>query len=255
MTPLRTVFPLVLLLLPAIVSAQYKAHPHIQIFVGYEPYKQDEKFYTIQTGGELDWSVEKSLLKVDQHATTDAVTFGVRLGTLLYQDENPFRFNIDLSAGLNVFTKSFYGGRFGFSVEPEFKRPGMPIAAFLGAGIDGYILWGNMGEVGGSSKNDLYLSAPDGHNYPIGSRFDIQSNFLMGLNGYFGLRYYVGNFNNIFVLAGYQIAAVAEKWNYTLVDANNSDITYDIPRDYLPTHPNLVNQDGPFFRVGFSFTP
>jgi hypothetical protein len=244
-----------LILFPVLAWGQIQTHPHIQVFLGYEPYKQDASKYSILTGGELDRSAEKSYINVDQAATTNAVTFGARAGVLVFQDENPFRFNFDMSCALNVFTKSFYGARFGLSIEPEFKRPTSPLAAFLGAGIDGYILWGNIGEVGSASPNDLYLDAPDGHLYPIGSDFDIQSNFLMGVNAYFGLRFYTGKYNNIFVLAGYQVAANAEKWNYTITDCDNSDFKYDIPRSLLPMHPNKVVQDGPFFRIGFSFTP
>ena len=236
------------------ISAAQNAHPHVQVFMGYEPYKMSSANYSIQTGGELDTSPEKSLLVVEQKESKNAVTVGLRLGALVYAENQPFRYNVDLESSVNLFSASFASARFSLNVEPEFVSESA-LAAFLGLSVNGYIIWGEVGEVGGNSTNDLFLSAPDGHNYPVGSKININSNFLMGISPYFGLRFYTGEFNNIFIAGGYQLAATASKWNYTIVDSGDEEQRYDIPRNLLPRHPNPVEFDGLFFRVGFSFTP
>lgn len=241
-------------ILPSIAEGQFQAHPHAQLYLGYAPYKMSESKYTLITGGELDTSPQKSLIIVDQKKTDNAVTFGGRFGVLIFDGDFPFRWNFDLEGELNVFTSSFNSARFGISFEPEFKRDA-PIAPYFGIGLSGYTIWGDIGEVGKSDPNDLFLSAPDGHNYPTGSKISITSNFLFGVSTYLGMRIYTGEFNHIFLSGGYQIAAEASKWNYHIIDSNDSDQRYEIPRSILPQHPRPVNQDGFFFRGGFSFTP
>ena len=242
------------IILTASAFAQPEAHPHAQIFLGYAPYKMNEAKYSFQTGGEFDRSPIPSMINVDQKKTENAVTFGGRFGVLVFQHDNPFRFNFDLEGDLNVFTGSFSSARFSLIIEPEFKRESF-IAPFLGVGINGYTIWGDIGEVGATNPQDLLLVAPDGHSYPIGSKISITSNFLFGISTYIGLRFYTGEFNNIFVSGGYQIAAEASKWNYEITDSNDSEQRYSIPRNIFPQHPNAVNLDGLFFRIGFSFTP
>lgn len=243
----------------SLLSAQWTGHPHLQIYTGYEPFSMDAKKVRHVTGGELDYSPIKSVLELSQKEVTHSVPIGLRIGAAIFDEEVPVRFNADLYGSIHLFAPTFYSARFGLSIEPEWKKKGQVVAPFLGLGLEGHIVWGDAGEVGSDNPNDLNLLAPDGHSYPSGSDFNLTSNVLFGLQGYIGLRFYTGVHNNIFVMAGYQIAANPEIWTYRIVDANASDVSYEIPRRYIDAHPelkpNTVKQDGPFIRLGYSFTP
>ncbi len=238
-----------------VAQAQVEFHPMGQVFIGSEPFRMRAKTISIETGPELDASGVPSVFEFDQKAGENAVTFGGRLGVLVFAPDQPFRMNFLLEGALNVFSSSFNSVSGALVFEPEYRREGSPVAPFLGIGLHGYSIWGDMGTVGGTDENDYFLLAPDGHSYPAGSPMTVVSNFLVGLTTRMGIKIYTGDYNHVFLMAGYQIASVAETWNFHLEDADDPDITYRIPDRYMTDRPEPVKLDGVFFRAGFSFTP
>ncbi len=96
------------------------------------------------TGGELDYSPIKSVLELSQKEVTHAVPIGVRIGAAIFDEEVPVRFNTDLYGSIHLFAPTFYSARFGFSIEPEWKKKGRWWHPFLA--------WGSKGTSSGGTR-------------------------------------------------------------------------------------------------------
>ncbi|GEM_PF-6833956 len=254
---MKRVMYIILMVMSAwqLTRGQVKFQPMGQVFIGSEPFRMRAKTISIETSAELDGSGVPSFFELDQTSVENAVTFGGRLGIHVYVPDQPFRMNFLLEGALNVFSSSLNSINGGMVFEAEYRQGTNPVAPFLGIGLHGFSIWSEMGTVGGVNPDDYFLLAPDGNSYPAGSPLTVVSNFLVGVTTRMGLKIYTGEFNHVFIMAGYQIASVAESWNYHLENVDDPEITYRIPDHFMTDHPNPVKQDGMFFRVGFSFTP
>jgi hypothetical protein len=232
----------------------YEAEHHFQFqfYSGYESFAMNDAFFSTLTGGDIDYSPIGTRVVIDQKARDFSNTIGLRLGIQQINERSNYRHNFAIDFMTNSFVGPVYLAKVGLVYEPEFHRPESPLSAFLGLGIGVSHIWGDIGEVGDGNDADIYFDAPDGTLFPSGSTISMRSDGLPFFSVHFGVRYYFGKYHNVFVMGGYQFSQTADTWHYRIISDDDSEIIYELPLTPFPESPSNIEQDGSFFRIGFS---
>ncbi|RJQ59155.1 MAG: hypothetical protein C4517_13345 [Stygiobacter sp.] len=234
-----------LILLTLGLTQQTKAQFTFDLGMGYGPFKNDEAQYSILTNSLADQSPVKSIIKLDMPSSTRGVSFGIGFG---------YPFSSHKSVSYGMFVDAFYqrSGKISAlnaagGLKVEFKVSDNVLIGFRG-GVCFIPVWGKVGQVGERS-GDVYLRAPDGYDYPIGSEISVNSSAFGGMT-YGELRYYTSQKVYILFGGGYQFGLSAKDWSYEITDKNDKNKKTDLPKDGLDSLPPKIEFGGSFIRIG-----
>ncbi|MBM3712174.1 MAG: hypothetical protein FJW56_01865 [Actinobacteria bacterium] len=227
---------------------QTKAQYTFDLSLGYGPFKNEEAKYSILTNSLADQSPVKSLIKLDMPSSAGGVNIGIGFG-------HPFSLQQSVSFGLfvdvyvqrssNITAINAAGG-----LKAEFKVSDNLLIGIRG-GAAFIPVWGKVGYVG-ERTGDVYLRAPDGYDYQIGSEISVNSSAFGGMT-YGELKYNTSQEFYILFGGGYQFGLTAKNWTYKITDKNDTNQNTELPKDGFDRLPPNVEFGGGFIRIGIGF--
>jgi hypothetical protein len=122
----------------------------------------------------------------------------------------------------------------------------------LGLGVAGAT--GKVGEVGERTEgcSDIFLEAPDGHRYYIGSAVDV-SDTSFQFHGKVGIGYLFSPHVRLQLELGGQVVPELDDWSYRVSDAENDDTSTELPASGFDEHPPSVRLSGFLGRLVFTY--
>jgi hypothetical protein len=122
----------------------------------------------------------------------------------------------------------------------------------LGLGVAGAT--GRIGEVGERTEgcSDIYLEAPDGHRYYIGSEV-VVSDASFQFHGKLGIGYLFSPHVRLHLELGGQLVPELDDWTYRVTDNEDDSISVDLPSSGFDEHPPSVRLSGFLGRLVFTY--
>ena len=223
----------------------------IGLKVGVAPLQTEEARYNILTNELADTSPVKSAITLDQSSSSTAISVMVNGEIeLIRYPEKDVSISVEAEIGVFGFTKSaFVGYPFGIGVKPR-KMITEKLSVYGALDFYGALVTGQIGEVG-LTEGDLYLVAPDGNEYDVGSTIDA-STFIFGTMIYVGSEFEITPAWRLYIDLGYQLLGEANDFKYTITDVEDDSKNSNLPKEGFEEQPPPVKLTGMILRVGIS---
>jgi hypothetical protein len=140
-------------------------------------------------------------------------------------------------------------GGIGYQLRRDEERAWSPLLA--GHATVGFA-WGEIGEVG-ARPGDVYLIAPDGEQYPAGSKIGVRAATL-GLDVSGGMLMRFSERVTVQVSGGYRAMTPVKEWTYHVRSASG-DQESALPPEGFAANPPVLKMDGAFLRLVLVFSP